>query len=889
MTNKDLIYKKLIELNDSNGIDAQTLASMIGMTRSNVSYELNALYKEGKVCKSSGRPVLFFIPKRKNNSYKESKLDQLKKKNICLTKAIEQMKAAILYPPKGIPSLLLGDTGVGKSMFASLMYEYSVDMGVRAENSPYIVFNCADYSNNPQLLTSQLFGVKKGAYTGAESDRIGLIEKANGGILFLDEIHRLPPEGQEILFTFLDTGTFRRIGDYEVRKSDVLIICATTEDPGSSLLKTFTRRIPMIIKIPSLKERSLEERLYLIKNFFKQESVKLNREIYVSLNTMRAFLSYDCPNNVGQLKSDVQLICAKAYSEFLTNMKSDVRINSAGLPHYIKEGLYKEKEHRVLWNKLVGEEIEYFKFTSSPESSEDIINNNGNSIYTIIDQKLKSLRSQGIADIAIENILENDIFRYFDNNISGISEDLNKKSLMSIIDKDILDCIDKVIYYLSSTLKRNFNNNMYTALALHINTLIKRVLCNKPITNPKLTKIMELYPKEFAAAFGAKEIIEKHIRHSIADDEAGFLTIFLLPEEEINNKNKEKVKVVLIAHGEATATSMADVANKLLGENYVIGINAPIDVSPLEILDKFRKLVAEDTNSAGYLLLVDMGSLTTFGNTIESEFNIPVKVIPLVSTLHVLEAARKALLGFSLDNIYKEVLQVNSYFEMNRIHMETKNNSKKVSIITACLTGEGGSVALKSFLNNNLKYDKDLFEIITLNCLDKNYFKQRLMNIQEKKEILFIVTSFFVDIDIPQYNMYDVINLKIIDELQETVDLKTTLIKMPQILKENIMNLDGEELCIDVMNTIKRFESKLEVKLKDEKLIGLVMHIALLVSKLKNGDNSVDYPKKSEFIMKYTNIYNKIKETCDLLCSKYCVDITDSEICYMMNFFLSEK
>ena len=101
-------------------------------------------------------------------------------------------------------------------MFASLMHNYALEMKVKSEDSPFIVFNCADYSNNPQLLTSQLFGVKKGAYTGAESDKVGLIEQANGGILFLDEIHRLPPEGQEALFIFLDSGTFRRIGDSEI-------------------------------------------------------------------------------------------------------------------------------------------------------------------------------------------------------------------------------------------------------------------------------------------------------------------------------------------------------------------------------------------------------------------------------------------------------------------------------------------------------------------------------------------------------------------------------------------------------------------------------------------------------------------------------------------------
>lgn len=335
MTKKELIYQKFLQLQFSEGIDTKSLSEIANMSRANLSHELNELCKEGKLIKSTGRPVLYFLasPKKSNN---DSQLDLLSKNNISLKPAIEQAKASILYPPKGMNCLILGETGVGKSMFASLMHNYAIEMNVKSEDSPFITFNCADYSNNPQLLTSQLFGVKKGAYTGAESDKEGLIEQANGGILFLDEVHRLPPEGQEALFIFLDTGNFRRIGDSQTRSSDVLIISATTEDPGSALLNTFRRRIPIIINIPSLKDRTLEERLFLIKSFFKHESIRLNKELYVSLNTLRALLSYECTNNIGQLKSDVQMLCAKAYSEFLTNVRIDVRINSSTLPSYIK-------------------------------------------------------------------------------------------------------------------------------------------------------------------------------------------------------------------------------------------------------------------------------------------------------------------------------------------------------------------------------------------------------------------------------------------------------------------------------------------------------------------------------------------------------------------------
>ncbi|MGN0144901.1 MAG: sigma 54-interacting transcriptional regulator, partial [Clostridium sp.] len=156
MTKKDLILKTITELNCPDGIDTKTLASLLNMSRANLSHELNDLYKEGKLCKTTGRPVLFSLPNNKKNV--TSQLDLLAENNISLKSAIEQAKAAILYPPKGMNCLILGNTGVGKSMFASLMHKYALEMNVKPENSPFIVFNCADYSNNPQLLTSQLFG-----------------------------------------------------------------------------------------------------------------------------------------------------------------------------------------------------------------------------------------------------------------------------------------------------------------------------------------------------------------------------------------------------------------------------------------------------------------------------------------------------------------------------------------------------------------------------------------------------------------------------------------------------------------------------------------------------------------------------------------------------------
>ena len=863
MTKKELIYQKFLQLQFSEGIDTKSLSKIANMSRANLSHELNELCKEGKLIKSTGRPVLYFLasPKKSNN---DSQLDLLSKNNISLKPAIEQAKASILYPPKGMNCLILGETGVGKSMFASLMHNYAIEMNVKSEDSPFITFNCADYSNNPQLLTSQLFGVKKGAYTGAESDKEGLIEQANGGILFLDEVHRLPPEGQEALFIFLDTGNFRRIGDSQTRSSDVLIISATTEDPGSALLNTFRRRIPIIINIPSLKDRTLEERLFLIKSFFKHESIRLNKELYVSLNTLRALLSYECTNNIGQLKSDVQMLCAKAYSEFLTNVRIDVRINSSTLPSYIKEGLYKEKEHRVLWNNLMSEEIEFFRFNGNNTDNDELFSSN-------------------------ENILEKDIAKHFQNNFSMISKDFNKKNLLTIISPDVLECYDDIVSYISENLSLTFDNNLYTAFALHVNTLIERVHSRKMINNPNLDKIRNLYPVEFSIALEVKKMLEDFLHRPIPIDEAGYITLFLIPDVTIKNNIPDKVKIILIAHGESTATSMCNVVNTLLGENYAIPINAPIDIPPSKVLEHLKLIINENPSDSGYLLLVDMGSLLTFADTIRDELGVKLKIISLASTLHVLEATRKALLGLSLNEIYNDVIMINSYLQLHKNLNNHSVPSNKRLIITACLTGEGGSAAIKDFLTVNLQYPKDLIDIICLNCLDKNDFIEMVHNYEYYNEVLFLVSSFPVDsLGVKQFSMSDTISGKSLNEMQNLINTKIALSNIPMILNENIPNISGTELTDDINLFLSELQTKLSIHLTSEKLVGITLHLSFLIGRLRNNEKTVVYPNKENYIKENFSLYNIIKESIIFIRNKYNIEFTDNDICYLIQHFSSK-
>ena len=200
MTNnrKKIVLDYLNEIN--KGVTAKDIALALSLDRANVSRYLNELYKENQLEKITGRPVLYqSIAVNENEQEEYSKMNAFSRLigyEASLKEVVQQAKAAILYPPNGLHTIIFGQTGTGKSLFAECMYQFAIESRALSKDAPFVTYNCADYAQNPQLLFGHIFGVKKGSYNGATQDRTGLIHQADNGILFLDEIHRLPPEGQ---------------------------------------------------------------------------------------------------------------------------------------------------------------------------------------------------------------------------------------------------------------------------------------------------------------------------------------------------------------------------------------------------------------------------------------------------------------------------------------------------------------------------------------------------------------------------------------------------------------------------------------------------------------------------------------------------------------------
>jgi two-component system, NtrC family, response regulator AtoC len=200
--------------------------------------------------------------------------------------------------------LITGESGTGKELIAHAIHNLSS----RAKNR-FVAFNCAAFS--PQLIESELFGHERGAFTGASERRIGRIEQAAGGTLFVDEIGEIDSNVQVKLLRALDPGLFERVGGNQTIQADFRLIAATNRDlrtlvnEGKFREDLFYRLNVVAIRIPPLRER--KDDIPLLANAFLKEISQRDRKPFrpLAADAMVCLLRYDWPGNVRELKGAI--------------------------------------------------------------------------------------------------------------------------------------------------------------------------------------------------------------------------------------------------------------------------------------------------------------------------------------------------------------------------------------------------------------------------------------------------------------------------------------------------------------------------------------------------------------------------------------------------------
>ena len=882
----------------------ETIGSSFHIDRSRASRILNDLVKKEILIKINTRPVCFLHKKTlektygvlKNNIY--DSFDSLKSEvevdrtedifksligyEQSLKEAIEQIKTSIFYPDNGLPLMLLGPTGVGKTYLAKLIYDYSRAKKIIVENAPFYVFNCAQYANNPELLSSFLFGHSKGSFTGAVKDQAGLIEQADQGILFLDEVHRLDKEGQEKLFTFLDQGTFNRMGETDiVRKSKVRLVFATTESL-SVFLDTFLRRIPITVNVPSLEKRGQDEKRQFIHHFFMEESKLLNMPIDVTNKTLEILENYHFTGNIGECKNIIKYTCGFAFTKKTKSMDK-IHVTLQDLPKKIFQSSPHLLDH---YSSKDGSIVFY------PDSKEFLSHLNGMKINLIeetyrncLNYYLKLENGQWSEKVFMEKCTE-EITVMMDKLIFERPNEFN-----NLMMEFTISMIQEIFRYLELNFNVKYDGNSVYTLSSYLFFKSNPFNLKKQeglLSKQMLQFLKDHYKTQYSILTRLTSFLESRMDLHLYIEDIVIMLLFLCKSKTI--QITQRTKAMIIAHGYATASSIANVCNRLLGVNVFDSIDMPVDSTVNDITKKMLQYMDDNDTSSGLVVLVDMGSLSLIHDQIKDSIDGPMLFIDQVSTSFALEVGNYLLQGKTVEEMVKPLQQ----FVQPNINLYYPAKNKEYAIVTSCFTGIGTATQIQELLTESIG------DLLDIKVIAHDFERLRKNGMEEVPFKLYDVLA-IVGTANPEVEGINFISLEdIISGKGETdvVRIFGNITDAETIRKVNdkiIMNfslsrvidsltiLDTEKIIKKVEMGIVHLENQMRQKFTNDKKIALFVHVSCMVERLIRQAPISEYPDIEKFVNNHTKEINMIKSAFSVLEENYSVQIPLAEIGYIFN------
>ncbi|NOW89171.1 sigma-54 dependent transcriptional regulator of gfr operon [Clostridium beijerinckii] len=890
---------------------ANSIAEKVELSRSTVSSYLNKEVKQGRIIKIKEYPVIFLYKETFSKLYftptqaEYNTLDELWKENSNVRKTdiwsnvigakgslkeqIEQIKTAVLYPENGLPIMLLGSSGSGKTYLAKCIYDYCLEEKLINPKSSFISLNCAQYYHNPELLSSLLFGYTKGAFTGADKDKKGLLESADGGVLFLDEVHRLTEEGQEKLFTFMDSNEYSPIGDNSIKKeAKVRLIFATTESIQSTFLPTFIRRLPVIVNIPSFAERPQQEKIHLIDSFFLKESEILKHTIKVTKQVISFLLFSNYEGNVGKIKNIVKYSCGSSYAKRKDQEIIKVRIGDLpiGNENQLKESLYNQISSRYQDRIYDYLHPELLNINSDEEK-------NIKKTYFEFVEGFKQVESGEIMfDHYTKEMVKN--VNLLLDELTFNTEVTNNQSFFSVLTFNI----KSTFKYMEENygFEQDGNKILSIAYLLYFKEE-QEILINHPDWNsirPKIINFIESYMKNILwLSRRMLTHLSERLDFQVLDEDLIFISFYL---KSMNIQSlKNEIKSIVLAHGYSTASSMANVANRMLRKNFFQAIDMPIDTTIDHIEEKILDFIDNNSTENGLILLVDMGSLFDLRNRLEKKIKGPLLLIDFVSTPLVLEIGSMLLQDKNIIEINDQILK-NVQINKQLVYPVEK---KKKAILTCCYTGMGSAIQIQDILQKSLKHEDPSFVIMSYDYHKLYQNKQKELPFQ-MYDVLAIVGTVDPKVEgIPYIGLDHLIGGEDIDSFINILrcnfnideeQLKKDLVFNFSIKKiiEKLTILDVNKVLNFVQDAVDKMEEKLGLKMSNNKRFLLYLHASCMVERILRKEDVDMQEDIKEFVQREKRKIDIIRYAFSEIEKEYTIKISDLEIRLIFDIVLSD-
>lgn len=687
-------------------ITTRFLSEKLKMQRTNISSILNQLVNEGKLVKYNGRPVLYQLADE-NTSGNGDVFEQLVGYDSSLKEAIASAKAAVLYP-EGNPTILItAKHGSGVSHFAKTVFRFAQASGKLKTRAPWILWDCKTLFNDQDKFQEIFLG---------DHEKEGILKKASGGMLILENIDVVSERNLDWLLAFLRGEKIQGQDEWPWQKDyHCITIFSTMKDTNEMMLNLLRGQMDFRISLPSLEERSIEERFLILQKFFKEEAKAMDRMIEVDTSILHALLLYEVTDDIKGLKNDIHTGCANSYVRSYNTEKKTIVLLMSDFPNYVRKGIMYYRSYKNEIDEMIKNGCKYTFYKNQMLRDNKTAKKD---IYQSIDARKRDLERHALTEeeinMAVSNQLESEFEEYFEQLCERVDsiDTLNK-----MVSEKLISLTRKFLLKAAEQLSCEFSKEIFCGICLHVNSCLIKVSKKQRISNEEIARLLSKYPMHYELVKEFQVELGKEFNVKLNVDDLIFLLMFLL--EAKKDVNESKVVTLIAMHGSHAASSIAAVVNVLSDDSNVQAFDMDLDKNVRIVYEELKEKIIKIDQGKGILLIYDMGSIHTMAESIAQETKIAIRCAEVPITLVGIAGSSKAAEMKTLDEV-ADYLQDNfsglQYFRAKPMP-EMKSEIEKNEEIIEQMMEESSQ---EESINEVFEYLGDQFPQFDINLM-KNY------------------------------------------------------------------------------------------------------------------------------------------------------------------------
>lgn len=856
-------------------VNAQAAAEQLKISRNLASQYLNQLVHENVLLKINSRPVCFlhiraleeltglrirremFEDLDEFHDYirgQHHSFQSLIGFDGSLSDCIEQIKIAAYYPPNGLPMMLIGKRGTGKSLLCSLTFQYMKSMDILSDDAVYIRSSFHASGTRNEAVIKKLF-----------ADKESVIRKNRTGLMVLEKFHRLDKPLQTRILDFVD--------QLNTEKNSSWRVILTSEPTESYEIENFWRnRIPVIAYCPELKQRSRQEKERMVLQFFVREENSIQKAVRISRKVFTHLVDYRFDNNIEGLQSEIRKMCARAY--LYQKDETALSIHSYYFSEELLNNITVEKDfEEELW--------------ISPRQREEL--NEKQEEYGLGEAVYDAFREAESGERPFTAVLDQ-LYQVFQRRMKEytyqfIEEEAPEKRPADVIYEGLVTLVENRFH---CVIPRNFAKMLQACLRRQMLGLGEKEERRQEAETFKRC-LYGKYQQEAEAVEYLSGLIEVNLGIK-PDDTTVILSLAGLKyyNQQLSDSH---LSAVIICHGTSTASSMAEAVNTLLGRHIFDALDMPLHIPVEKIAETLKNYVEKSCMSSRMIILVDMGSLELIDEKLRTLPGIRLGIMNHVSTSLAVHIGSMLLEDREIPDILREA-SADSVSAYRLIESEEKNKEPAILFM-----GEKGTdIGLKM---------KELFwssfpKEIPVKALYWNTGQQNSLEEYIRDSEYHILFSIGVDryelLDTPHLDISEVITLNRNPRVYEILKDYFTEEEIQTLLNNLVKNFSLQNIIqhLTILNPVTltdRIEVSLDllqhylnIRFKPNTIMSLYIHLSFLIERLvtKNPIESCRDPEL--FKKERSGFIGMVEKSFQNITDHYHVEIPISEIAYIYEF-----